>query len=108
VTGPTRVDQRAALERLHTRYDMKHHGRAGSEQTSALPDEFVDDYAVVGPADSCIARLREVQQLGIGKVYVIGASFGSRPEEALESSAEMVDAVLPAFRVDGPVREPLA
>ena len=97
VQGPTDDSQRELLEQLHSTYDMKHHTQSGSDQTRVLTAEFIDHYAVVGPAAHCVAKLEALESLGLSKVIVVGPSAGSDRDHARESAAEMTRVVLPAF-----------
>ena len=58
--GPVSAKDRALLETLLTNYDMKQHTRADSRQAGTLTDDFVDRFAVVGPPDRCIERLKSL------------------------------------------------
>jgi hypothetical protein len=91
VQGPVGESQREVLEMVHRSYDMTRHTRSGSQQTAALTDEFVDDYAIVGPPSLVVQRLHEVAALGVGKVIVVGASPGSDRQEAAVAAAAMGD-----------------
>jgi 5,10-methylenetetrahydromethanopterin reductase len=97
-TGPQSEASRTTLEELHRRYDMVHHTRSDSDQASVLPDEFVDRYAVVGPVEQCVEKLRAIEALGIDKVIAIGPTAGSDPTEARRANqlftAEVVSAVV--------------
>lgn len=95
--GPLDDTQRDVMQRLHSNYDMKHHTLSGSDQTEVMTPEFVDAYAIVGPADRCVRRLREIEQLGVSKVIVVGPSAGSDRDRMREANRNMIDSVLPAF-----------
>jgi 5,10-methylenetetrahydromethanopterin reductase len=97
VAGPVDAEQQAVMERLHSTYDMKRHTRADSEQARALTDGFVDSYAIVGPPDTCIERLKRIEALGISKAIIIGASAGSDRTQGRLAEDAMVADVLPAF-----------
>ena len=94
-TGPQTDESRAALETLHSRYDMKHHTRVDSDQAQVLNAEFVDRYAVVGSAADCVAKLREIESLGIDKVIAVGPTSGANVEEARRSSRIFAEDVVP-------------
>lgn len=98
VSGPVADEQRRVLDDLHDRYDMKHHTQSGSPQTQSLTPEFIDRYAIVGPAQHCEARLRALAGLGIERVVVIGPSAGSDRGEARRAESLLVEEVLPALR----------
>jgi probable F420-dependent oxidoreductase len=46
-------------------YDYNEHGRAGSTHTSFVPDAIVDRFCLVGPPADHVARLRELEALGV-------------------------------------------
>lgn len=97
VSGPATDDQRKVFAELHRAYDMRQHTRSGSPQAATLTPEFIDRFAIVGPAETCVARLWELASLGIEKVIVTGPSAGSDPAEARRAMQAMTSEVLPAF-----------
>lgn len=97
VQGPVDESQKALMETLHSAYDMKHHTQSGSDQTKVLTPDFIDHYSIVGPTAQCIARLQELEALGLSKVIVVGPSVGSDRDHAQESFVEMTGELLPAF-----------
>ncbi len=46
-------------------YDYDHHGRAGNPDTEFVPDEIVDRFCVLGTVDDHIAKLSELEELGV-------------------------------------------
>jgi probable F420-dependent oxidoreductase len=46
-------------------YDYAHHGRAGNPSTDFVPDEIVDRFCLVGPAEAHLDRLTELAELGV-------------------------------------------
>lgn len=95
--GPVSDKDRAQLETLVSNYDMKQHTRADSRQAGTLADDFVDRFAVVGPPDRCIARLRELEALGLDKVAISGGTRGASAEDAATSRELVTKHVLPAM-----------
>jgi 5,10-methylenetetrahydromethanopterin reductase len=95
--GPVSDRDRAQLETLVSNYDMKQHTRADSRQAGTLADDFVDRFAVVGPPDRCIARLRELATLGLDKVAISGGTRGASAEDAAASRELVTKHVLPAM-----------
>src|SRR6478672_2363000 len=95
--GPLSDKDREQLETLVTNYDMKQHTRADSRQAGTLADDFVDRFAVVGPPDRCIARLRELATLGLDKVAISGGTRGASAEDAAASRELVTKHVLPAM-----------
>jgi 5,10-methylenetetrahydromethanopterin reductase len=95
--GPVSDKDRAQLETLVTNYDMKQHTRADSRQAGTLADDFVDRFAVVGPPERCIARLRELEALGLDKVAISGGTRGASAEDAAVGRELVAKHVLPAL-----------
>jgi probable F420-dependent oxidoreductase len=73
-------------------YDYAHHGRAGNPDTEFVPDEIVDRFCVLGTAEDHIAKLRELEALGVDQfnVYLMHDAM----EETLSGYGETV---IPAF-----------
>ncbi len=46
-------------------YDYSHHGRAGNPDTAFVPDEIVDRFCLLGPAEAHIDKLRLLRGLGV-------------------------------------------
>ena len=51
-------------------YDYSHHGRAGNPDTEFVPDEIVDRFCVLGTVDDHVAKLRELEALGVDQFNV--------------------------------------
>jgi 5,10-methylenetetrahydromethanopterin reductase len=96
--GPVSAGDREVLEALRSNYDMKAHTRGDSRQAGTLTDDFIDRFAIVGPPDRCIERLRSLQALGLDKVAISGGTRGAPIEHIPVSRELMVRQVLPAMR----------
>ncbi|QYF72960.1 TIGR03842 family LLM class F420-dependent oxidoreductase [Cryobacterium sp. PAMC25264] len=46
-------------------YDYNEHGRAGNTHTDFVPDEIVDRFCLLGPAEAHIAKLTALKELGV-------------------------------------------
>lgn len=46
-------------------YDYREHGRAGNTHTAFVPDEIVDRFCLLGPAELHIEKLRRLRALGV-------------------------------------------
>ncbi|MDT4922748.1 MAG: hypothetical protein QOG01_461 [Pseudonocardiales bacterium] len=46
-------------------YDYNAHGKAGNEHTAFVPDEIIDRFCLIGPVEEQVARLRELEDLGV-------------------------------------------
>jgi 5,10-methylenetetrahydromethanopterin reductase len=97
ISGPVDEGQRQVLEGLNEHYDMKQHTRVDSRQAERMQPGFVDRFAIVGPPDACIERLREIEGLGIEKAILVGPTAGADPSIAAESLALLDREVVPAF-----------
>jgi 5,10-methylenetetrahydromethanopterin reductase len=82
VAGPANEMQQQVFDNVHDRYDMNKHAQKGGNQTTALTDEFMDSYAIIGSADHCVQRLSELAELGIDKFSVAGPNFLSTGRDA--------------------------
>ena len=51
-------------------YDYSGHGKAGHDHTDFVPDEIVDRFCILGDEDAHIARLRELQDLGVDQFSI--------------------------------------
>jgi 5,10-methylenetetrahydromethanopterin reductase len=98
VCGPANEEQTRVFQTLHSLYDMSAHGQPGGQQTTALTDEFIDGYAIVGGADHCSRRLEALIELGIEKFALAGPNFAAKAPEAREAAARLTEEVLPRFR----------
>jgi 5,10-methylenetetrahydromethanopterin reductase len=98
VQGPVDDVERRVLERVHGAYDMRRHTFTGTPQAAELTPEFAERFAVLGPADYCIERLRAIAALGLSKLVVIGPSAGSDMGEAMAAMARFAGEVMPAVR----------
>jgi probable F420-dependent oxidoreductase len=74
-------------------YDYNHHGKAGNPSTDFVPDEIVDRFCVLGTAADHVAKLRELEALGVTQfnVYLM--------HDAMEATLDGYGAdVIPALR----------
>jgi 5,10-methylenetetrahydromethanopterin reductase len=96
VTGSAAGNDQAIYERLHDSYTMRGHMRDSSPQSEHLTDEFIDRFAVVGPADACAARLVELADLGVDRFAVSPPGFGVDGAQAVRD--RIAAEVLPGVR----------
>ncbi len=96
--GPVSADDRAVLAALRSNYDMRAHTRGDSRQAGTLTDDFVDRFAIVGPPERCIERLRSLKALGLDKVAISGATRGAAADDAAMGRQLVVAHVLPGMQ----------
>ena len=51
-------------------YDYSGHGKAGHDHTDFVPDEIVDRFCILGDEEAHIARLQELQALGVDQFSI--------------------------------------
>ncbi len=51
-------------------YDYSHHGRTGNPSTDFVPDEIVDRFCLLGPAEAHIEKLKALRELGVDQFAV--------------------------------------
>jgi probable F420-dependent oxidoreductase len=73
-------------------YDYRHHGAVGNPSTDFVPDEVVDRFCVLGPAEDHIARIRELESVGVDQFCVY--LMHDQQEETLHYYGEKI---IPAF-----------
>src|SRR6266498_4015527 len=73
-------------------YDYAEHGRTGAEHASFVTDEVVDRFCVIGTADQCLAKLKELEALGVDQFNIY--SMVDDPAAVIESFGKQL---IPAF-----------
>ncbi len=101
--GLTEGDREVVAE-VGRRYDSNQHLSNAAAHTGALKPEFVDRFAVVGPPDVCVQRLRALAELGLERFVITGASFRADRGHARTSEELLTRELLPALQ-ESPVRE---
>ena len=69
-------------------YDYNEHGRAGNSHTTFVPDEIVDRFCILGTPEQHIARLRELEALGVDQFSIYLQHDGK--EQTLEAYGERI------------------
>ena len=97
--APTKDGPDATIfEALGSDYDMAGHAAAGSAHAAALPDDFIDRFAVAGPSEYCVARLSELIEAGAERLVLVPGSRDADRDELVASMARLAAEVLPALR----------
>jgi probable F420-dependent oxidoreductase len=73
-------------------YDYRQHTRQGVEHYDYVPDEIVDRFTVLGTADECREKVRELEALGVTEYNIYTAV--PEPERVIEIYGREI---LPAF-----------
>lgn len=88
---------------MQNQYDMEHHAQEEAEHAGEVTDEFVDWFSICGSPDKCEARLRQIIDLGLDHVYLLGGSpvahpHGERQAGMIRQTQLFADEVLPKLR----------
>jgi alkanesulfonate monooxygenase SsuD/methylene tetrahydromethanopterin reductase-like flavin-dependent oxidoreductase (luciferase family) len=75
-------------------YDYNSHGKAGNAHTDFVPDDVIDRFCLIGPVEHQVARLHELQDLGVDQFAVY-----LQHDAKSETLAAYGDKVLPAVNV---------
>ncbi len=88
----------AVIGQVGRHYDEARHGLSDAAQTHSLTDEFVDRFAVAGPAARCAARLRALFDLGLDRIVVVPGSRDTGQELLSYGNELFAREVLPELR----------
>ncbi|AEM82199.1 TIGR03842 family LLM class F420-dependent oxidoreductase [Streptomyces violaceusniger] len=69
-------------------YDYAHHGRSGNPDTAFVPDEIVDRFCLLGPAEAHIEKLERLRALGVDQFAVY--AMHDAKERTLDAYGERV------------------
>jgi 5,10-methylenetetrahydromethanopterin reductase len=97
-SGPQTNDSIKSLEHLYNDFDMRDQASPSSAQAQGMSQDFINNYAVVGTADSCVTRLQQISELGISKVIAVGfAETGSSNNGSIATEA-FLNQIAPALK----------
>jgi 5,10-methylenetetrahydromethanopterin reductase len=89
---------RHAAQYLRTHYDMREHTRADAHHTTGIGDDFVDWFAIAGPAETALPRFRQLAALDLSFCYVVTGSTNISRDLASASLLGLAHEVVPALR----------
>jgi probable F420-dependent oxidoreductase len=69
-------------------YDYKEHSRVGAKHGEFVTDEIVDRFCVLGTAEQCAAKLKELESVGVDQFNVYLMTHGQ--EETLQAYGEQI------------------
>jgi probable F420-dependent oxidoreductase len=75
-------------------YDYSEHGRTGAEHASFVTDEVVDRFCVIGTAERCTTKLRELEGLGVTQFNIYSMQEDPGPAGVIE---EFGRSIIPSF-----------
>jgi alkanesulfonate monooxygenase SsuD/methylene tetrahydromethanopterin reductase-like flavin-dependent oxidoreductase (luciferase family) len=76
-------------------YDYSDHGRTGAEHAQFVTDEVVDRFCVIGTVDQCVAKLRELEAIGMHQFNIYSMQEDPGPQGVIEDFGHDI---IPAFR----------
>jgi 5,10-methylenetetrahydromethanopterin reductase len=88
---------RQIVAEVGRRYDSNEHLLNAADHSSALDDDFVDRFAVVGDPATCIARLKALAALGLDRFVVIGPGLDADRTDAALCGRLTREEILPAM-----------
>lgn len=77
-------------------YDYAEHGKSHSTHVDFVPDEIIDRFCILGTEDDHVARLRELEALGVDQFAIY--LMHDQKDETLNSYGQRI---IPAFRNAG-------
>ncbi|MBV9048116.1 MAG: LLM class flavin-dependent oxidoreductase [Solirubrobacterales bacterium] len=86
---------RQTIARLRDAYESTRHGEIEAPAAQRLDDDFIDRFALVGPAAGIAERLRAIRSLGIDRVIVVPGSLDADPAAVQASNRLFASDVLP-------------
>jgi 5,10-methylenetetrahydromethanopterin reductase len=89
---------RKGIEQVAADYDERRHGQAEAAHARRLEDDFIDRFALVGPAEDVLERLAELADLGIERIVVVAGSIDADPDLVAETNDRFAAEVLPHLR----------
>ncbi|ODU07661.1 MAG: hypothetical protein ABS81_00790 [Pseudonocardia sp. SCN 72-86] len=69
--GPYEEADRAAVEKLVRAYNMKEHSAVDASHATDIRPEFAAKFGVFGTAQDCHRRLRELAEIGLGRIVLM-------------------------------------
>jgi 5,10-methylenetetrahydromethanopterin reductase len=88
---------RRGVSRAAGGYEEARHGDATAPGARQLDDEFIDRFAVCGPAAIVVGRLRQIEACGIDRLIVVPASLDTPGGVTGQINERFATEVLPAL-----------
>jgi 5,10-methylenetetrahydromethanopterin reductase len=86
---------REGIGRLAADFEEARHGQSAAPAARELGDEFIDRFAVCGPAAEVAERLASLADLGLERIVVVPCSVDAEPAAVAESNERFAADVLP-------------
>ena len=69
-----------------------------AEKAARSSQDFIDTYAIVGSADTCVDRLRQISELGISKVIAVGFAETASSNNGRFATETFLNQIAPALK----------
>lgn len=96
LVGPAEKKKAEMFELIAKNYEMTRHGDTG-KQTNVLSDEFLDNFAIIGPIEHCVERLEELIAVGLDKIS-IAPPVGDFGDAGKRAYSDLINKVIPKVR----------
>jgi len=94
---PVPETDRPIVAGVEDHYQEATHGLATSAQADAVPDEFLQRFALVGAPGDLAGRLTALGEIGLDRIVVVPASRDADPAFVSESNERFATQVIPAL-----------
>jgi 5,10-methylenetetrahydromethanopterin reductase len=85
----------SGIARLASDFEESRHGSSRAAAARELSDEFIDRFAVCGPAEEVAERLAGFRKIGLDRLVVVPGSLDADPAALDESNERFAAEVLP-------------
>ena len=97
-TGPQTNDSIKSLEHLYNDFDLRDQASSSTAQALGMTQNFIDNYAIVGTADTCVARLRQISERGISKVIAVGFAETASSNNGRYATETFLNQITPSLK----------
>jgi 5,10-methylenetetrahydromethanopterin reductase len=94
---PVPESDRPIVAGVEDHYQEASHGLATSAQADAVPDEFLQRFALVGAPGDLAGRLATLGEIGLDRIVVVPASRDADPTFVSESNERFAARVIPSL-----------
>jgi len=63
-----------------------------------MSQDFIDNYAIVGTAKTCVERLQQINELGISKVIAVGFAEIASSNNGRTATETFLNQIAPALK----------
>ena len=97
-TGPQTDESIKSLEHLYNDFDLRDQASSSSAQAQGMSQDFIDNYAIVGTAKTCVERLQQINELGVSKVIAVGFAEIASSNNGRTATETFLNQIAPALK----------